>query len=68
MLMDYGEVRTARRKTQRDVYCAVEGEKNVYPVYELSAHGFSFLCPKDSYCFQTWETLSKIAIFTGDGQ
>lgn len=61
------DVRLARRKPQVNISCRIGKRGYTYPVYELSAQGFSFLCQKDSCPFQVWESLDEITISNGEG-
>lgn len=56
------ETRKARRKRQDNSTCRFDNDEVRYPVYEFSAHGFSFLCPKNSCPFKRGVMLDRIAI------
>jgi extracellular factor (EF) 3-hydroxypalmitic acid methyl ester biosynthesis protein len=63
----YDDVRTARRKMQFNITCRFDNEPNFFQVFELSAHGFSFICPKESCSFQSYQSLEDVRIVNGEG-
>ena len=65
--MDLAEVRTARRKAQKDIFCTIGRDSTLYSINELSAQGFSLLSPKAVCPYQPWETLNRIVISNGEG-
>ncbi len=60
------DVRKARRKTQDNAFCRFDTDPAEFTVYELSAHGFSFLCPKETCFFKKEAMLEKISIFNAE--
>ena len=60
------DVRKARRKTQVDTTCRLDQDPVEFPVYELSAHGFSFLCERESCFFKKGAIFEKIKIINGE--
>ncbi len=62
-----GEVRQARRRTQSNLYCRLDRPGSSFPIHELSAHGFSFLCLKADNQYHKWQGLEKITISNAEG-
>ncbi len=61
------DTRNARRKRQTHTMCRFDDDRLEYRVYEMSAHGFSFLCPKAGCVFRRGVALDHIAIANGEG-
>ena len=67
MISNSEDIRKARRKRQNNSTCRFGNYRVRYLVYELSAHGFSFLCPKDSCLFNRGVILDRIIIANAEG-
>ena len=63
---EFEEVRKARRKVQNNTTCRFDSHTMELSIYELSAHGFSFLCRKESCFFKRGAILDKISIFNAE--
>lgn len=61
------DVRLARRKPQVNMACSLNGSDQTFPVLEISAKGFSFLCRKGESPYQNWETAEKIVVRNAEG-
>ena len=67
MVSSFEDNRNARRKSQTHTTCRFDDDRVDYRVYEMSAHGFSFLCPKEACIFKRGVVLVQIAIANGEG-
>ena len=56
------EARKARRKIQASLTCTFDDSPIEFQIYELSAHGFSFLCEKKLCFFKKGAILERISI------
>ena len=63
---EFEEVRKARRKVQNNTTCRFDSHAMEFLVYELSAHGFSFLCRKESCFFKRGAILDKISVLNAE--
>lgn len=62
------DIRTSRRQRQVNVSCRLNDLSHVFHVFELSARGFSFLCPKRLQTFKKWESLHKVVIANSENK
>ena len=61
------DTRNARRKIRANTTCRIGVARVDYQVYEMSAHGFSFLSPKQACVFEPGFVLDNIAVANAEG-
>jgi len=60
------EIRKSSRKVLQSIKCHFGNDQNSYPIFEMSAHGFSFSYPKDQHLFHKGVYIDQISIQEGE--
>lgn len=56
------------RNTREQTHCVLDDIDLLFPVVELSAHGFSFVCPKEETRLRENLELNEVSILNSDSQ
>lgn len=59
---DYFDIRSSQRILQENMNCQFDDNPTLFPIYELSSHGFSFLCPIELCFFRRGAFFKKVSI------
>jgi len=65
-LSDYSDIRNSQRIIQSNMSCRFDNNATLFPIHELSAHGFSFLCPTKLCFFRQGAIFNKLSILNID--
>ncbi len=65
-LSDYSDIRNSQRIIQSNMSCRFDNNATLFPIHELSAHGFSFLCPTKLCFFREGAIFNKLSILNID--